>query len=91
MSMCLRSKFQVSSITLTSFRQKGKGGGGNFTPLPPHTPENEPLKRPPRLRLSNLIKNRLQYRCFPVKFAKYLRTLSLTNHVRWLLVTFREI
>ena len=34
--------FEVSRIILTSFRQ---GGGG----IPPHTPQNKPLKSPPRL------------------------------------------
>ena len=39
--MYLGTKFQVSSITFTNFRQ---GEGGNFTP-PLHTPpQNEPLK-----------------------------------------------
>ena len=37
----LPAKFEVSSIILTSFRQ----GGGNS----PHTPQNKPLKSPPRL------------------------------------------
>ena len=39
----LRTKFQVSSITLTSF------GRGNFTPSPPS--QNSTLKSPPRLGL----------------------------------------
>ena len=39
----LRTKFQVSSIILTSFRQ-----GGFY----PHPPQNKPLKSPPRLGLS---------------------------------------
>ena len=32
------------------------------------------------------IDKRLQHRCFPVKFAKYLRTLFFTEHLRWLLL-----
>ena len=43
MSAYLRAKFQVSSITLTSFRQ------GVILPPPP--PQNEPLKSPPSLGL----------------------------------------
>ena len=39
----LHTKFQVSSIILTSFRR------GNFAPPPP---QNELLKIPPRLRLN---------------------------------------
>ena len=54
MDVYLRPKFEVSSIILTSFRH-GKGGGGeeggNFTPS---TPQNEPLKSPPRLGLSSI-------------------------------------
>ena len=46
MSVYLRAKFEVSSITLTSFRH----GGGLFYPPPPPT-QNEPLKSPPRLGL----------------------------------------
>ena len=29
---------------------------------------------------------RLWYRCFPVNFAKFLRTSFLTEHLRWLLL-----
>ena len=45
----LRTKFQVSSIILTSFRS-----GGHFNPPPPPlppTPQNGPRKSPPRLGL----------------------------------------
>ena len=54
MSVYLRVKFEVSSITLTSFRQGGRGvgEGGSFTPSPP---QNEPLKGPPRLGLKNVL------------------------------------
>ena len=44
--MYLRAKFEVSSIILTNFRR-----GGNFTPPPSSTPQNERLKIPPRLGL----------------------------------------
>ena len=37
------------------------------------------------LRPANLLKNRLWYRYFPVNFAKFLRTPSFTEHLRWLL------
>ena len=51
MGMLLCTKFQVSSIILTSFRQRG-----NFTSSPPththtHIPQNEHLKSPARLGL----------------------------------------
>ena len=32
------------------------------------------------------IKERLQYRCFPVNFAKFLRTRFFTEQLRWLLL-----
>ena len=36
------------------------------------------------LQACNFITNRLQHRCFPVKFTKFLRTLFLTEHLWWL-------
>ena len=36
-----------------------------------------------------LPKKRLQHRCFPLKFAKFLRTRFLTEHLRWLLLHLR--
>ena len=33
-----------------------------------------------------LLKTRLQHRCFPVKFAKFLKTIFFTEHFRWLLL-----
>ena len=47
LSLCLRTRFQVPSVTLTSFMQ----GKGNFSSLP----QNKPLKSPPRLGLEKLI------------------------------------
>ena len=35
---------------------------------------------------SNFIKNRPQHRCFPVRFANFLRTPLFTVHFRWLLL-----
>ena len=45
MCVYVRTKFQVSNIILTSFR------GRVILPTPP-LPQNEPLKTPPRLRLT---------------------------------------
>ena len=53
MCVYLRTKFQVSSITLTSFSQVGGEVVGVILPLPP--PQNKPLKIPSRLGLSNLV------------------------------------
>ena len=51
MAVYLRAKFEVSSIIVTDLRQ-----GGVFYPPPPPapTPQNEPLKSPPRLGLTKL-------------------------------------
>ena len=38
----------------------------------------------------NFIKKRLQHRCFPVKFVKFLRTPTLKNICERLLTTFFE-
>ena len=38
------------------------------------------------LFLINIIEKRLKHRCFPVKFAKYLRTPFFTEHLQWLLL-----
>ena len=38
------------------------------------------------LRPGTLLKNKLWRRCFPVNFAKFLRTPILTEHHRWLLL-----
>ena len=38
----------------------------------------------------NFIKKRLLHRCFPVKFAKFLRTLFFTEHLHWMLLRFSD-
>ena len=40
-------------------------------------------------RPATLLKKRLWQRCFPVNFAKFLRTL-VTEHLRWLLLYCRK-
>ena len=35
-------------------------------------------------------KKKLQYRCFPVKFAKFLRTPFFTEQLQWLLLRFNS-
>ena len=37
-----------------------------------------------KLKACNFIKKSLWHRCFPVNFAKFLRTPFLTEHLRWL-------
>ena len=36
----------------------------------------------------NFIKKGLWHRCFPVNFAKFLKTLCFAEHFRWLLLLF---
>ena len=36
------------------------------------------------------IKKRLQYRCFPVKFTKFLRTPFFIERLQWLLLRFKS-
>ena len=36
---------------------------------------------------ATLLKKRFWHRCFPVNFAKFLRTPFLTEQLRWLLLT----
>ena len=38
------------------------------------------------LKASNFIKNRVQYRCFSMKFTNFLRTRFFTEHFPWLLL-----
>ena len=40
---------------------------------------------------ATLLKKGLWYRCFPVNFAKFLRTPFFTEHHRWLLLTVMKI
>ena len=40
------------------------------------------------LRPATLLKKRLLHSCFPVNFAKLLRTLFMTEHLWWLLLSF---
>ena len=44
------------------------------------------LNKVASLRPATLLKKRLWHKCFPVNFAKFLRTLFLTEHLRWLLL-----
>ena len=39
------------------------------------------------IKLQALLKKRLWRRCFPVNFAKFLRTSFLIKYLRWLLLT----
>ena len=41
-------------------------------------------------RPATLLKKRLWHSCFPVNYAKFLRTPFLTEHLRWLLLTLQS-
>ena len=41
-------------------------------------------------RSATLLKKRLWHRCFPMNFAKFLRTPFITEHLRWLLLENRK-
>ena len=43
------------------------------------------------LRPATLLKKRFWHRCFPVNFAKFLRTPTFTEHLRWLLLNIVEV
>ena len=62
MCVYVRTKFQVSSIILTSFRREV------ILPTPP-PPENEPLKAPPRLKLTQKL--------FPTEIVHVSNTIYL--------------
>ena len=42
------------------------------------------------LRPATLLKKKLWHRCFPVNFAKFLRTTFFIEHLWWLLLKFFE-
>ena len=63
MGVYLRIKFEVSSIIVTSFRQEG--GRVVLPPLP--QPQNEPLKRAPRLQLTYTIATLLKLIAFCIR------------------------
>ena len=96
----LRDKFQVSSVTLTSFRQGGRRGGGVIYPPPPRTPQNESLKSPPRTTfsiwnfyfgqiLSGIVEKQHVLTSFDLffKFSHCLTLFSIFSvHVNWILI-----
>ena len=43
-----------------------------------------------RLRPATLLKKRLRHGCFPVNFAKFLKTPFLTEQLRWLLLFLKK-
>ena len=48
------------------------------------------FKKVTGLEARKSIKRRLQYRCFPVNIAKFLRTAFSIEHLWWLLLELRH-
>ena len=48
------------------------------------------FKKVAGLRIATLSKKRHWHMCFPVNFAKFLRTSFLTEHLRWLLLIYEN-
>ena len=44
-----------------------------------------------QVKACNFIKRRLQHRCFPAKFSKFLRTPFFTEHLWWLLFFAKKL
>ena len=66
-----------------------KGVLTNFTKIHRKTPVPESLfNEVAGLRSATLLKKRLWHRCFPVNFAKFLRTPFIIEHVWWLFLNF---
>ena len=42
------------------------------------------------VRPATLLKNKLQHKCFPVNFAKFLRTPFSKEHLRWWLLVLKQ-
>ena len=81
MCACLHTKFQVSSMILTSL----DCGGGNFTR--PNPPEKKNRKSPPRLGLiypQNIITKTVcsTYKFLQIKHDKYVSLKPLANFLR---------
>ena len=64
-----------------------KGGLRNFAKFTgKHLYKSRLFNKVAGLRPATLLKKRLWHRCFPLNFAKFLRTPFLTEHLWWLLL-----
>ena len=45
----------------------------------------------PEVKACNVIKKRIRYRCFAVKFPKFLKTPFSTEHLGWLLLNGQQV
>ena len=64
-----------------------KGGLRNFEKFKgKHLCQSLRFNKVAGLRTVTLLKRRFQYECFPVNFSKFLKTRSITENLRWLLL-----
>ena len=59
-----------------------------FVEISQNSQENTCARFSFTLRRATLLKKRLWHRCFPMNFAKFLRTPFLTERLRWLLLNY---
>ena len=74
-----------SSWAVTQSCKKGVRNFGKFARK--HQYQSLFLNNVAALSAGTLLEERLWYRCFPVKFAEFLGTSYLTEHLWWLLLT----
>ena len=90
---CKTSFGKLSPLTLITARSSHQGCSvkrrvlRNFAKFTgKHPCQTLFLNKVADLKPITLLKKRLWHRCFPVNFAKFLRTPFLTEHIRWLLL-----
>ena len=71
--ICWQMFFKIGVLKISQISQKTSVLEPNFSKVA-------------GLIFCNFIKKRLRHRCFPVKFAKFLRTTFFTEHLQWLLL-----
>ena len=76
----MKSRKEIQKQSFASFPEKQP-----FADFPENTCVGVPFRYSSRPE-GYFIKNRLQHKCFSVKFAKYLRTTFFIEHLRWLLL-----
>ena len=83
----LSVKFQYRNSCLEVFCEKGVLR--NFAKFKKNSSARVSFLMKLQTEACTLLKRRLWRTCFPVNFAKFLRTPFLTEHFRWLLLSIR--
>ena len=83
---------EAINIASTSVQQKRSISLASFLQYP-HSRSSRPelFFKKSCLRPATFLEKRLWHRCFPVNFAKFLKTPFFTEHVQWLLLAFAPI